>query len=361
MVYFLIFFVAACVRIALWLLEALAGIGDDFHPDSVYHLETARYLIARNFDGWSDYALNNELYAVIAAAVLQIVDSITVLRVANLVIGSTIPVLCFRLFRAVGCSGMTVWAATLFASLLPYQAHLSIHALKDTAFLFSGIALTFYLIRRKIIMALLMAALLIGLRTYLGAMIAGVMLALFFGRSRLFLPVVGVLFFGVLLFLAGEYAEFLLERQTEIIEGREFFSSVQVYRPNPDNYLSLLLFAVTAPIRQIFVPSLLDVRSFMDLAFGVHVLFYQCLFAATAIAIFRRHQALRESAQKKPLGGYLIVVCVTTYALSIAFIDVVTPGIGPVVRYRELSFFLLAIACFVVLDYCRRSAIVHTS
>src|SRR6266487_4739327 len=103
----LIFVLAACMRVLLWVVEELSGIGDDFHPDSSYYVSTARNLIANDFEDWTIYATNNELYVVIAAVLLVIADSVTTLRFANLVMGSSIPVICYRLLSAAQCSKRT--------------------------------------------------------------------------------------------------------------------------------------------------------------------------------------------------------------------------------------------------------------
>jgi hypothetical protein len=322
-------------------------MGDYFHVDSYYYMEVGAALLTDELTEVLSTTISNGLYVLLAALSQTVTDEVWPLVALNILFGSLIPVEAMKLVGAVGSNRHAQNSAGLFFACLPYQVHLSVHVLKEVLFLLLSLSMLRHAVERRFWMFGLMGVLALFVRLYLGAIsLVAVLLGVVFGRYK----IVGAVAIAVLLVspVGQWFAEQLLERSEVAFEGREFFESVELGRPV--SVPEMAGYAALSPVRQVFVPHVGQAQNAAELLFGVHALFYQLLFAAYLALVVRwsvqgrgyRHLLEKE---KRHIWVGLIVV----YLILIAFVDVTTPGVGPLVRYREWPMVVLGVSFFILL------------
>ncbi|GAC1300716.1 MAG: hypothetical protein NVSMB27_41110 [Ktedonobacteraceae bacterium] len=314
------------------------SIGDTFHPDSSYYIHSASELFTQ---GWRHVVLasiNNELF-VLWIAILQLLSDSNLLIIAfNIIFGCLLVLEAVKLFRWAGLNEETAFKGGLLFSLLPYHIHLSVHILKDIPFLLLAlICFRRALERRSCMGSLLPAALMVFNRLYFGLFL--IIMLLLLGLMRRLSMKWLLMAWLVLVSLAVVVgSEGIVQRREEVFEGRELFRGVEISRPKSP--VGLLAYLSVAPLKNLVIPSVINVSSGSDLAFAVHCLFYQGLTVTWLMA--GRRKGVSYSPRQQAMLRYGIV----SYMALVGFADAATPGVGPLMRYREIAMIVLAVTIF---------------
>ena len=345
-----IFLFALVVRIIAVLGERLVGMGVFFHPDSYYYIETARGLFDRSFDEILLVAIYNEFYVFLVSLILSVVNAPEAVVMVNIIIGAAVPALIYAILARAGTSNRTAIVAGIYFSLLPYHVHLSANILKDSLFLLFSLKALYDFERKNFTSFFIFSLLTIANRLYLGAVfIAFIPITRRLGKLSLGRGLLMMMFvIGTLSFIS---ADGVIDRRNIEFEGRDFFPGLQV--ATPDSKIGVVAYALFSPIKNLFSPNLLQARSVTDLLFGLNILAYQLLIIFVMFKLWSQHRTrlffhktVSTNDALANFGRQLIYL----YVAVVTFSDLVTPAVGPLVRYRELGFILLAIAMFVTLD-----------
>ena len=187
-------------------VEAIAGIGHGFHPDSLFYIEHSWEYVR---DGvFSLSALNNFYYFLVdysgANVELLIFFNQVIYAITNVILFRA---LCDKQFRL----SIIQWLILL----LPYRLHLSVHVLKDT------IIIMFFVLSTTVSLRYLPAVIfmLTGFRTIAGPL---AILSRFTIRKTWFLVLAYVCLLTAIVFIPT-VAFFLSERSEADMGGRELF------------------------------------------------------------------------------------------------------------------------------------------
>lgn len=334
--YSLVFCIALIVHLCVLLIERALGIGLFFHIDSSYYVFQAQTLIDSGFSLSLviTHLINNGSYVVLCAFLIKATGNLEAIVLVNLLIGSLVPVSMMRFVRTFlgDDRNHALLAVGLVTALLPYLSHLSVHILKDV--LFIELTLEFFIAykRRRILLLLLLFFLSFSVRNYLTLFNASLVAIFMFDKKiRLYNIFSAIVFYSIMvacLSLSGLLGIFL-ERSEIYFEGRSFFYGLPPLRPtgSVEFYFQGLL----APLKGILLPNVLFAQSFSELMYIAHVTLMQVLFVLFMVGVLRKKFALKYSEKR------VLFLCFTGFW----FIEMTTPGYGPLVRYREFYVLIL--------------------
>lgn len=337
-----IFWLGLLFRILLLVVERIVGIGTFFHVDSQYYFDQAQALWLGGYDLQELWHLATTNGYVILVSLFFPLDIPTAGPIVlNLLLSVTGLVLLYRIaLRLIPqCNLRAAFWAVLTLAVLPYHAHLSIHLLKDTTFIFLSILLLWSWLGHRVVLVVLTALALFSVRSQLAMMELLVLMAASILRVRFSwtkLTLFYVAGFAVLAFT--HVSEILIQRGSVQFEGRAFFPSLPVLRA--ENLFDLAWMGLIAPVKSIVLPNLLFARNFSEIMYALDV---TVSHAVLIYLLLRPAQSLR---------------CVTSPGLSLLlttalggfwFVEMTTPSYGPLVRYREYFWILFSFSilyCF---------------
>lgn len=321
------------VRIAMLAVQRAIGIEWDFHPDAAFYVANIEALRDSGFDALLiDGNFENILYVIVGYAAttltFQVLDDSTVLIALNIIVSMLTASRLFALTWVRGRSGYSV--PVLFFLFSPYLAHVSIHPLKDSLFIYLVLSVFYYIQQRKFAWVAVFSGLVVLSRFYLGVVTVGIMVYWHFGSSMRWRKRTWFAS-GVIVTLAFYLLsrDLLGERLEVEFEGRSFY---------PDG-LALVPAIVEARlflggVLNFLVPFPFIPFSAADAGYFFHWLFFVIL----AFMGFRR-------MGKKGIADKNFGLVVGAFFLF-SFILTATPGAGPLVRYRLATELILLIALF---------------
>ncbi len=336
-----IFTLAILFRVLLLALERSLGIGAFFHVDSQYYLDHADILWSSGFDGetlWHYLTTNG--YVLIVALFQALGAPIWGSILLNLVLSAAGLTLLFRVASRVlpECNTRAATASLLVIALLPYQAHLSIHILKDTVFIFFSIVLLWGFLSRRPVYTVAAALALLSIRSHLAViefliLAATVLLRNRFSWKRIFL----LYMFGLGILAISGLDDRLVARGSVEFDGRSFFNSLPALRVSslPD----LVWMGIIAPLKSVLLPNILFARNFSELMYASEVTLTQGV-----LIFFLVKARICFACMTSPGGSMYLIMAIGGFW----FVEITTPSYGPLVRYREFFWILFSFLTF----YC---------
>ncbi|MGI2030130.1 phospholipid carrier-dependent glycosyltransferase [Endozoicomonas acroporae] len=334
------------VKVIVLMLQRLIDIGLFFHTDSYYYFNNAKYIIQKDFsfDLVSQFASHDGFYVVVTAFLYHIFESLYPIVGLNIILSSIIPFIIAQILIEIDQSvdRKSSLIAAFIVSVQPYYIHISIHILKDVFFIFFTLSSILFLVRRDFILFLLFFFMSFMTRSYLSGFNLILFLSLGFASSSKlkinFISIILIyLIFVVLIDLAG-VLDIFISRGDVYFEGRDFFSSLPVFRVA--DFVDMFLFGLLSPLKSLLLPNIIFARSFSELMYGIDIFILQTIWLTILI-------------KKKLVGGFTSGEF-NLFLFSFGgfwFIEMTTPGYGPLVRYREVYVLvLLYLGIYVLLS-----------
>lgn len=128
----IIFVISVVASVTLLLIERLAGIGWDFHPDAETYINLSELVSSELLNGNLFGVVNNAYYLTVAAlgssTEIVITSNILIFALTNVIIFSKYKEFC----KKYGMFSTINMLLFIIVILNPYRVHLSVHVLKDT-------------------------------------------------------------------------------------------------------------------------------------------------------------------------------------------------------------------------------------
>lgn len=149
---FIIFFISIFACVNLLLIERLAGIEWDFHPDSKFYIITSDAFVAALHKNNNIFSYVNNFYYVIVALLGSNIVPLILLNILAYAATNIVIFLVFAEFLKAHPSHKSPLFYFFMVLILfdPYRIHLAIHVLKDVLVLFCAVMFTYFSRRNKI-------------------------------------------------------------------------------------------------------------------------------------------------------------------------------------------------------------------
>jgi hypothetical protein len=205
----LVFFVSLMMSLLFLVIERLAGIGLDFHPDAITYTELY-YGVANNIIEKDFLSFPNNAYYLVSYVFN---GSPELLISLNIFLYSLTNVIFYNFVSRTGVVGLSRIVGIIVFFTIPYRLHLSVHVLKDTMiiFFFIYIMCNGWTNYRSVLSIISMFCLRIFSFSYLGLIV----------HNRIFKFGVFLLFLIIVLF-NDQFTTFLLKQNNLDMTFREF-------------------------------------------------------------------------------------------------------------------------------------------